>query len=71
LAKLTASLPLYARAGVPEYWIVNPDAETIEVLLLEGGAYSSLGVFYGRSVLPSRIASNMPVKVEQFFVKVC
>jgi Uma2 family endonuclease len=59
----------YARAGVPEYWVVNPDAETVEVLLLEDGAYSSLGVFYGRSVLPSRVASDMPVRVEQFFVK--
>jgi len=67
---LTGKLLAYARAGVPEYWVVNPDAETIEVLLLENGAYSSLGVFYGRSVLPSRVAADMPVKVEQFFVKV-
>jgi len=67
---LTGKLQAYARAGVPEYWVVNPDAETIEVLLLEDGMYSSLGVFYGRSVLPSRVVSNMPVKVEQFFVKV-
>jgi Uma2 family endonuclease len=55
---------------VSEYWVVNPDAETVEVLVLEGGAYSSLGVFYGDSVLPSRVASAMPVKVGQFFVKV-
>jgi Uma2 family endonuclease len=67
---LTEKLLAYARAGVPEYWVVNPDAETVEVLLLEDGAYSSLGVFYGRSVLPSRVAPDMPVKVEQFFVKV-
>jgi len=49
---------------------INPDAETIEVLVLDDGAYTSLGVFYGRSILPSRIVPDMPVKVEQFFVKV-
>jgi Uma2 family endonuclease len=29
----------YALAGVPEYWIIDPGAETITVLVLEGGAY--------------------------------
>lgn len=30
---------LYARAGVPEYWLVNLEAGAIEVLVLEGGEY--------------------------------
>ncbi len=30
---------LYARGGVREYWIVSPEAATIELLVLEGDVY--------------------------------
>ena len=30
---------LYARGGVPEYWLVNPEAGSIEVLVLAGDGY--------------------------------
>ena len=30
---------LYARAGVPEYWIVSPEAAIVEILTLDGAAY--------------------------------
>jgi Uma2 family endonuclease len=32
-------LALYAKAGVPEYWIVDPEEQTIELLSLAGDAY--------------------------------
>jgi Uma2 family endonuclease len=35
----------YAEAGIPEYWIVNPEDETIAVLTLAGDAYIEHGVF--------------------------
>ena len=57
----------YARAGVPEYWIVTPGEQVVEVLVLEGDFYSSLGVYSGQEMLPSRIVPDMPVRVEQFF----
>lgn len=60
----------YARAGVPEYWIVDPDARTVEVLVREKGEYQSQGVFRGKATLPSRIVPGLPVQVEQFFVSV-
>ena len=30
---------LYARGGVPEYWLVSPEAAAIEVLVLEEDGY--------------------------------
>ena len=32
----------YAQAGIPEYWIVDPEHETIEVFVLDEGAYTLL-----------------------------
>lgn len=61
----------YARTGVVEYWIVDPLAWTIELLLLEGKAYHSQGVFSGSQTLPSVIVPPLKeeVQVEQFFAK--
>jgi len=58
----------YARAGVPEYWIINTDRRTVEVLALENGKYHSLGIFRGRQMIPSRILPELAVQVEQFFL---
>ena len=35
----------YATARIPEYWIVDPMAETVTVLVLDGAAYREHGVF--------------------------
>jgi len=59
---------IYARAGIPEYWIVKPTNRTIEVLILENGEYYSPGIFHGEQLLPSRIVPGLPVRVEQFFL---
>lgn len=64
---LSEKLHAYASAGVPEYWVVNPGSRTVEVFVLQHGAYNSLGIYYGPAVLPSRIVPALNVKVEQFF----
>jgi Uma2 family endonuclease len=56
----------YARAGVGEYWIVDPGAQTVELLTLNQGGYRSHGVFRRQARLPSS-AVTLPVPVERFF----
>ena len=57
----------YARAGVPEYWIADPISHTVEVLVLDGFQYRSLGVFRGTATLPSQTLPEFEVLVEKFF----
>jgi Uma2 family endonuclease len=57
----------YARAGVSEYWIVNPDAHTVELLILQNNVYRSLGLFSGEATLPSLVLSDFSTQVSQFF----
>ena len=56
----------YARSGVGEYWIVDPGAQTVELLTLNKGGYRSHGVFRGQARLPSS-AVTLPVPIERFF----
>jgi Uma2 family endonuclease len=58
----------YERTGVPEYWIVNLERRTVEVFVLEGDKFQSLGVFHGDQRVPSRLISWLSVRVEQFFM---
>jgi Uma2 family endonuclease len=39
----TKKLPLYAQAGVPFVWLVDPISRTLEVLVLEGQRYAIEG----------------------------
>jgi Uma2 family endonuclease len=58
----------YEYTGVLEYWIVNLDRRTVEIFVLEGDEYHSLGVFHGEQKVPSRLISWLSVRVDQFFM---
>jgi Uma2 family endonuclease len=60
-------LQAYEQAGVQEFWIADPVARNVEVLLWEPNGYRSKGVFAGQAVLPSRVVPGLQVQVQQFF----
>ena len=53
----------YAEAGIPEYWIVNPDAEQIIVLRREGATYVEHGVFRRGTEASSTLLEGFAVAV--------
>lgn len=55
----------YARAGVGEYWIVDPDARTVEVYGLEGGAYVLRGKWGPGEMASSGLLAGFEVKVDE------
>ena len=61
----TVTKPLdYAEAGIPEYWIVNPETQTITVLTLQGDAYATHGVFGRGAVATSMLLEGFAVAVD-------
>lgn len=59
---------LYAENGVPEYWIVDADAKTIEVFTLRGGKYEPNGYFEKGDVLMSSLLAELKLSVADVFV---
>jgi Uma2 family endonuclease len=57
----------YAEAGIPEYWIVNPDDATLTVLRLDGDTYSEHGVFRRGAVADSPTLTDFRVDVSSVF----
>jgi Uma2 family endonuclease len=57
----------YAEGRVPEYWIVNPQTETITVLRLRGDAYEEAGTFRRGESAPSELLAGFTVDVGAVF----
>ncbi len=57
----------YEQAGIPEYWLVDPRKQSIELFALKGGKYHSLGTFSGEQMLSSRVVPQMTTSVASFF----
>ncbi|MDQ6695311.1 MAG: Uma2 family endonuclease [Chloroflexota bacterium] len=53
----------YADAHIPEYWIVNPEDQTITVLRLDGDLYAEYGVFGRGETVRSLLLESFSVTV--------
>ncbi len=60
---------LYARNGVPEYWIADPATGTVEVLVSRNGSYESHGYFEAGDNLDSPALPGLALPVNAIFQK--
>jgi len=58
---------LYARNGVGEYWIIDPDDRSVQVLKLSGNRYEPAGYRKGSQELVTDLLPGMKLIVESLF----
>ena len=58
---------LYARSGVQEYWLVDPDSKSIEVLTLGPQGYQQAGRYEKNQRLRSPLLSGLIIVLDEIF----
>jgi Uma2 family endonuclease len=60
-------LPIYAEAGVPEFWLIDSQAKTVEVLKLQGNKYFVDATLAGDQVLISNLFPSWQLSLRDLF----
>ena len=60
-------LPIYAEAGVPEVWLIDSQAKTVEVLKLQGKKYFVEATHAGDQVLASNLFPGWQLPLNDLF----
>jgi Uma2 family endonuclease len=55
----------YPDIQVPEYWLIDPEMQTITILQLENSQYREHGVFQGSDRLHSPTLGDLPLSATQ------
>ena len=63
----TVKSDLYAQHGVHEYWIVDPDARSITVFLLNGGAFEEVDTYSAGETLTSPMLAGFSIALDEIF----
>lgn len=63
----TLKRALYAKHGVQEYWQVDPEARTVTVLRLTGGAFEAVGLYGEGHTLISPTLASFAVELNEIF----
>ncbi len=58
---------LYARHGVKEFWLVDPDARTVEVLLLCGSGFEVAATYSVGQTLISPVLPGLNLRLSEVF----
>ncbi len=64
---LTGKRALYAKHGIQEYWIVDTDARTVTVLLLDGASFAEIGVCAEGQTLASPTLAGFTIDPDTIF----
>jgi Uma2 family endonuclease len=56
---------IYALAGVREYWLIDPDASTVEINVLRGQAYASAGSLGADEEIRSEVLPDFTARVSE------
>ncbi len=57
----------YAQAGIEEYWIIDPETQTVTVLTLDGETYQVHGEFTQGQTATSVLIENFQIEVTALF----
>jgi Uma2 family endonuclease len=57
----------YQDCGIPEYWIIDPQAQNILILELINETYTEMGIFAGDDFVISPQFNSLNLKVSQIF----
>ncbi len=60
---------LYEQHGVREYWLIDPEAQTVEVLYLESGEYQLVGRWHPGQRARSRLLKGFEEPVSRYLGK--
>ncbi len=63
----TLKMDLYAVSGVKEYWVVDPEVNTVEVLELVGGSYRLAGTYGVGDEAKSVVFAGLGVDLKMVF----
>lgn len=63
----TVKRELYALHGVKEYWLVDPEAATVSVLLLEDGELKVAGVYGEKDQVTSTVLKGFTIALADVF----
>lgn len=64
---LEVKLAAYERTGLPEYWIVDPEARTVTVYRLDGDTYAEPVVVAEGQTLQPRAPAGFALEVADLF----
>ena len=63
----TQKRDLYARRGVPEYWLADADAQSVLVLTLQDGEYRVAGIYAKGQTLTSPLLQGFTLNIDDIF----